>query len=88
MSVVTAVCMIFTLMTFYIFSYDLIFAIELVNIVAMLGLWLAYATTVKSPPAQWLHPFQRPPATTSEKPSTADVNMQQVKKSNLPGSTV
>ena len=58
MSVVTAVCIVFTLMTFYRFGNDLIFLIAVGNVSAMLVLWTAYATTIKQAPARWLHPFK------------------------------
>lgn len=60
MSVVTSVGMIFYLLVFYRYSSDLIFLLAVANVSLMLVLWTAYATTIKSAPAPWLHPYQRP----------------------------
>lgn len=60
MSVTTAACMIFTLLTFYCFGNETIFFISIINVSFMIVLWTAYATTIKAAPAPWLHPFRRP----------------------------
>jgi hypothetical protein len=75
MSVATAVCIIVSIMSFYIFGSDLVFLIACINAVAMLGLWLAFATTVKSLPAIWLHPYMRPLPS-----ETPDFHMNEVTK--------
>lgn len=59
MSVVTAACMISYLLTFFCFGDVLVFLISVFNVGCMLVLWTAYATTIKSPPAVWLHPYKR-----------------------------
>ncbi|PJF18283.1 hypothetical protein PSACC_01899, partial [Paramicrosporidium saccamoebae] len=46
-----------------------------INALALLGLWLAYATTIKSLPAVWLHPYMRPLPS-----ETADLHMSEVNK--------
>lgn len=60
MSVVTAVGMIFYLLIFYRYGTNLVFLLATLNVSLMLALWTAYATTIKSAPAPWLHPYQRP----------------------------
>lgn len=60
MSVVTSVGMIFYLLIFYRYGNNLVFLLATLNVSLMLALWTAYATTIKSAPAPWLHPYQRP----------------------------
>lgn len=84
MSVITVVALVFTELVFYQRGSNIVFIMATINAVLMLLLWTAFATTIQSRPARWLHPFSATEEAMAQfsgraeaSPSYYDLQMQQ-----------
>ena len=76
MTVVVLVALLQTTLTSWIISSDIAFLVSLVNILAMLAMWVSFATEEGSSVARWLHPWRPVRASTSEPPEMIEADLE------------